>query len=286
MKMGVKHGQKPWLIHVVFCPWHPIISKTDRGLLRHLFPGSHLLRWFCLGLLIWFLSAGATFAGESSLEFWPEIDAWLKLTPAWRLSLFVPISKNIETHYREGNLILQGDYSFWKMNPKHHKRMLDENRAQQMRRLMVRVGYLGGKSLGDNGEAYSEHTMLTEFHVRTPIKGGILISHRLRTDLRWLGEDHTFSQRLRYRLMVEREWTAGRWSFVPYANAEPYYDSRYDVVNRTRWIGGASVAWSPRFAIETNWTYQHDTRSSVTNLNALNVILHLFFETKHAKQAH
>jgi hypothetical protein len=43
------------------------------------------------------------------------------------------------------------------------------------------------------------------------------------------------------------------------------------------------VGWSPRFAIETNWTYQHDTRSSVTNLNAVNVIFHLFFETRHAK---
>ena len=115
------------------------------------------------------------------------------------------------------------------------------------------------------------------------LQGGILISHRLRTDLRWLGEDHAFSQRLRYRLMVEKEWTVGRWSFVPYANAEPYYDSRYNIVNRTRWSGGASVAWSPRFAVETNWTYQHDTCFSVTNLNALNVILHVFFETRYAK---
>jgi hypothetical protein len=27
------------------------------------------------------------------------------------------------------------------------------------------------------------------------------------------------------------------------------------------------------------WAYQHDTRSSVTNLNALNMIFHVFFET-------
>ncbi|MGE5362276.1 MAG: hypothetical protein ACM3NQ_24930 [Bacteroidales bacterium] len=31
-----------------------------------------------------------------------------------RLSLFVPISKNIETHYREGNLIAQADYAWGK----------------------------------------------------------------------------------------------------------------------------------------------------------------------------
>jgi hypothetical protein len=124
---------------------------------------------------------------------------------------------------------------------------------------------------------------MAELHVRTPIKGGILVSHRLRTDLRWLGDDHEFSSRLRYRLQVEKEFTAGRWSIVPYANGEAYYDSRYSIVNRSRWIGGASVARWQRFAVETNWTYQHDTRSSVTNLNALNLILHLFFETRHAR---
>ena len=76
---------------------------------------------------------------------------------------------------------------------------------------------------------------MAELHVRTPIKGGILVSHRLRTDLRWLGDDHEFSSRLRYRLQVEKEFTAGRWSIVPYANGEAYYDSRY---------GSSSLTWN------------------------------------------
>jgi hypothetical protein len=55
-------------------------------------------------------------------------------------------------------------------------------------------------------------------------------------------------------------------------------------VNRVRLIGGATVAWSPRFALETNLTYQYDSRSSVTNLYALNIILHLYFETAGARE--
>jgi hypothetical protein len=152
-----------------------------------------------------------------------------------------------------------------------------------MKRFLMRGGYLGGKSLGDKGEAYTERTLLAELHLRTPIKGGILISHRLRTDLRWLGDDSEFSTRWRYRLQLEKEYAAGRWSFVPYMNAESYYDSRYDTVNRIRTMAGTSVAWSPRFALEGNWTYQHDTRSSVTTINAFNLILHVFFETRRAK---
>jgi len=80
------------------------------------------------------------------------------------------------------------------------------------------------------------------------------------------------------QMMAEKEISAGKCSIVPYVNAEPYYDSRYNTINRVRLIGGATVSWSPRFALEGNFTYQHDTRSSVTNLDALNVILHLYFE--------
>jgi hypothetical protein len=112
-----------------------------------------------------------------------------------------------------------------------------------------------------------------------PAQGHVLVSHRLRTDLRWLGDDYEFSTRLRYPLMVEKEFEVGRTSLVPYVNVEPYYDSRYGIVNRVRLIGGTSVAWSPRFALEGNITYQNDSRSSVTNLYALNVILHLYFDT-------
>ena len=52
-------------------------------------------------------------------------------------------------------------------------------------------------------------------------------------------------------------------------------DSRYETVNRIRWLNGATVAWTSRYAIEGNVTYQHDTRSSVTNLLAVNVNAHL-----------
>ena len=237
------------------------------------------LRGLCLTTLVSLVCASAACADEPSLEFWPEVDTWFRLSPAWRLSLFVPISKNLETNYREGNFIPQVDYAWGTAHRQRYARAVDENRMQAMKAFLARGGYLGGKSLGDQGEQYTEHTLFGEWHVRIPLKGDILLSHRLRTDIRWLGDDDPdFSTRLRYRLMVEREIAAGRVSWVPYVIVEPYYDSRYETVNRIRLIGGTSAVWSPRFALEGNWTYQHDTRSSVTNLYALNVILHVYFE--------
>jgi hypothetical protein len=234
----------------------------------------------CLALMIWLGATGAA-AGEPSWEFWPETDLWLRLSPAWRLSSYISLSKNIETCYREGNLLLQADYGWGKRTFLYRTRMLDEGRAQnKMNTLLARGGYLGGRSLGDHGEAYGEHTMFFELHARTPLKYGFLLSNRVRTDMRWLGDTPEFSYRLRYRLMVEKEVGVGGSSIVPYANVEAYYDSRYEIVNRVRLIGGASVALSPRFALEGDITYQNDTRSSVTELYALNVILHVYFEPR------
>jgi hypothetical protein len=125
--------------------------------------------------------------------------------------------------------------------------------------------------------------MFLELHNRTPLIGGVLLSNRLRADFRWLGDDAEFSTRWRYRLMVEKELEVGNTSIVPYVNFEPYYDSRYGIVNRVRLIGGVTGTWSPRYALEGNITYQYDSRSSVTNLYALNMILHLYFDTSFEK---
>jgi hypothetical protein len=226
--------------------------------------------------MIWLGVTGAVFAEEPSKEFWPEVDLWLRLTPAWRISMFVPISKNIETDYREGNLILQADY-VWAMTKKIiSMRLMDENLALMMKTMMLRGGYLEGRSLGDQGQAYSEKSLYIELHRRMPFQGRVLVSHRLRTDFRWLGDNLEFSSRLRYRLMIEKEFPTDRFSFVPFVSVEPYYDSRYAIVNRFRLIAGTSVAWSLRYALEGNITYQYDSRSSVTNLYALNVILHAY----------
>ena len=241
-------------------------------------PAAGRLRPLPFAVLAWLLAAGIALADDPAKEFWPEVDTWWRVSPAWRLSLFVPISENLDTQYREGNLIPQVDVAFGTAH--RERRLLDEDRARAMTMFLFRGGYLGGKSLDDQGEAYTEHTPFAELHWRLPIKGGFLLSQRLRTEFRWLGQDNPeFSSRLRYRLMLEKEYTVGRVSLVPYVNVEPYYDSRYDTVNRIRLIPGASVSWTRYAAIEGNLTYQHDTRSSTTHTVALNVILHVFLDT-------
>ena len=235
----------------------------------------------CLAVVLWLAAAGPAAAQDVAKEFWPEVDTWWRLSPAWRLSLFVPISENLDIHYREGNLIPQVDFAFGQT--RREGRLMDEDRARRMKAFLLRGGYLGGKSLDDQGEAYSERSALAELHVRIPVTGGFLLSHRFRTDLRWLGEAPEFSSRYRYRLQLEREIASGSISFVPYINVEPYYDSRYETWNRVRVIAGTSVARSSWLALECNGTYQYDTHASNKETLALNVILHLFLDTSRTR---
>ena len=240
------------------------------------------VRTACAGLMLSLAAAGAARADPPSKEFWPEIDTWLRLSPAWRLSLFVPISENLDTRYREGNLIPQVDFAFGKA--RFQGRFMDEDRARDSKLFLLRGGYLGGKSLDDQGEAYTEYQVFGELHQRIPLKGGFLLSHRLRADLRRLGRDsHEFSNRWRYRLMLEKEFTAGRASLVPYVNVEAYYDSRFDTVNRFRLVVGDSLAVWRRTALETDVTYQYDSHSSTKEILALNVIVHVFFDASRTR---
>lgn len=235
---------------------------------------------FIFVLLLYMSILNSCFGQDSSKEFWPELDVWYKLTPSWRASVLIPLSRNIETNYREGSFVLQADYSWGRAKRVLFVRLLEQDAAERIKNKMIRGGYLSGRSLGDEGESFSENTFFSEFHYRVPYKGAFLVTHRLRADLRWLGSDNEFSQRYRYRIMVEKEFKTKKISFVPYINAEPFYDTRYTTFNRFRGIAGTSVSWSKRFALEGNFTYQYDSQSSVTNLYATNLILHLYFQSK------
>ena len=66
-----------------------------------------IVRTWYIAVVVWAASAGAALADPTAREFWPEIDTCVRVSNAWRLSVFVPISsKNLETHYHEGNLVV------------------------------------------------------------------------------------------------------------------------------------------------------------------------------------
>jgi len=222
-------------------------------------------------------------AQNTSFEFWPESDIWYRLTPSWRLSSFIALTKYDESKNRDLNIYLQADYAWGRTKRPFLAKLVDDNRVEKVKPWLVRWGFMEGWSLGENSGDYTEDQVFAEIHKRVPYKRRFLLSFRLRTDCRWLGQDPVFSYRFRYRMMLEKEYDCRRSTIVPYVNAEFYYDSRYTTVNRVRLIAGTTVSWGPRLAYEGNITYQYDSHYDTVNLFALNIILHVFFETTRAK---
>jgi hypothetical protein len=237
----------------------------------------------CCLLLFFVINTLNSRAQNSSHELWLESDIWYRLNSSWRLSSFIAITKYSESKDRDLNFTLQADRAWGHTKNPFLKRLQDENRAMELKAWLVRSGYMRGQSLGDHGGNYTENMALAEIHKRIPLRGDGLLSARFRTDLRWIGQSQDLSYRLRYRMMLEKEYKVNRSSIVPYVNAEPFWDSRYTKVNRFRLIGGATVAWGKLVAIEGNFTYQYDSESSFENVYALNIILHIFFERKAAE---
>jgi Protein of unknown function (DUF2490) len=225
-------------------------------------------------------------AQTTSYEFWPEADVWFKVTPDVRLSSFSAITRYLESDTRDFNLTLQADYTFGYSKRFFYTKLADQNRAQALKVWMIRGGYMGGWSLYDNAENYKESMLFIEIHRRILLKRQLLFSQRMRMDNRWVGQEPDYSFRFRYRVMLEREFlTSKKTSIIPYINVEPFWDSRYDIFNRVRVVGGTTVSWKTRFSFEGNITYQYDSKSSATNVLAYNAILHLYFETAKVREA-
>jgi len=238
------------------------------------------MKFIYFSLLIILSQNQNSFAQNSSIELWPEVDIWYRLNSSWRFSSFIPITKYNESKNRDLNINLSADYAWGKTKLVLFRKFVNDEEKLRLNAYMARLGVMKGWSLGDESESYKEKMVFTEIHKRIPLKKNILISHRFRIDNRWLGQEADYSYRLRYRFMIEKEFKKEKTSIVPYFNVEPYWDSRYSKIIRARVIGGASFSVSPKLAFESNLTYQYDQTYTTENLYALNVICHFYLGNK------
>jgi hypothetical protein len=226
---------------------------------------------FCYALL--FASIGM--AQESSNEVWPELDTFVNLNEHSRLFLLSSGTRTEEQGYSDGALGVHLDLfasPLFKIRLERTARRADVARNKF---LQLRIGYLYSRSSKSSSNQFSEHTPTLEVSPRYYFPKNILITNRVRSDFRFL--DGVFTPRLRDRLKLERSLRFGRTAVTPYAHAEAFYDWRYDVWHRFRYTAGAEWELSRRVVIEGYYVRQRDNRSSTRYLNAVGVVLQLYF---------
>ena len=200
-------------------------------------------------------------------EFWPEVTAYVRLNPKWRLVLAADINGTRESRQGlEGHFGAHADYRVHKT-------------------FSLRAGYRYGTSLEEGG-GYQEHRTVFDQTARLPLPAKFLLSDRNREELRFLSGG--FSARYRNRLMVEREFALRAYKFTPYASGEVFYDTRFHVFNRNRLTAGVQLPLGkgrvpfrehhllpPRksLSLDLYFTRQNDSRSKPNHVNAVGATL-------------
>jgi hypothetical protein len=205
-----------------------------------------------------------------SVEFLPEIDAYLKL------------NSNVRVYFqakddRDGGDPVQatlGPSIQFYLKPLLRLKKItafDLNDAKQ-RPLVLEAGYRYITAPNTD----PENRFVTAVTSHFPMKGSFLITDRNRADLDWKGGQFTW--RYRNKLTIERTFAIHSYHLIPYIAAEPFYESQYSKWSTTSLYGGCLLPVGKH--VQFNPYYEHDNntgKKSNYQVNSIGLALDLFF---------
>jgi len=225
-------------------------------------------------VLITLLSGGVLVAANASAadssEFWPELSAFVGMTPATRLYL--------DASYAHGEDFRSLDLSAFvdiSIQPILREDLRTDD-WQRKRYLWARLGYTRVLKAEEGGATQvAEDRAVVSGYARAELPAEVWLEARARADLRWMSGD--YSTRYRVRLEVNREFTVLEHSVVPYFNAEAFYDTRFDGWSRALYQGGAEVTVNQHFRYEIYLASQVDRLPKRTSVGALGVVAKWYY---------
>jgi len=213
-----------------------------------------------------------TVNAADSLEFWPEVSAFVPLNPQTRVYLDAAYARGKESDVASLDLAAYLDLS---LKPIAREELQAED-WQRSRYLWARFGYNRVfKATGDTGAEVVEDRGIVSLYGKAPLPAGIWLEARVRTDLRWIGGD--YSTRYRFRIEATREFAVYNRTVVPYFNVEWFYDTRYDGWARTLYQVGPEVTVNEHFRYEIYLARQVDRLPEAETLNAVGFVAKWYF---------
>jgi hypothetical protein len=220
----------------------------------------------CGGLAL----SGAAQAADAS-ELWPELSAYVTVTPETRIYLDASYARSQESDAKALDLSAFADIS---IKPILREQLLAED-WQRSRFLWARLGYTRVLKAIDGTPYLAENRGVVSLYAKAPLPAEVWLEGRARVDLRWIDGD--YSTRYRFKLEATREFTVREHTVVPYANVEWFYDTRYDSWARTGYQLGTEVTVDKHFRYEIYLARLNDRQPTEQTLNALGLVAKWYY---------
>jgi hypothetical protein len=179
------------------------------------------------------LGGPAAADSSTSHEFWPKIDAYVRLDERSRLLFSAAGTRAMEGDVEANVLALQNlqftanfDYTLAPIL----RRDVPESEWSKNRLLWTRLGFEYGTSGSSGSDAYRSYTGIAELNSRFPMADDAWLTNRLRVDFRDINGEAS----RRYRVRLGAEWAAEVFDhpYAPYTSVEALYDTRYEKWSR------------------------------------------------------
>jgi hypothetical protein len=229
------------------------------------------LRNLCLSLAFLLLSCGVASAQEA--QFLPEVDVYLKLNSSVRLR-----AQAKDT--REG-----GDPTQFTIGPDLEVYLKPLIRLKEVtafdlddaktRPLVFSAGYR--YLVAPNSPSTNRMVLVATSHF--PMKPGLLLSDRNRSDLDW--SNGSFKWRYRNMLTIEKPLVIRSYHPAPYASVEVYYESQYQKWSTTEIYVGCLFPIGRRFELDPYYEHQNNTgKSPNQQLHGIGLTLNVYLSTR------
>jgi len=224
---------------------------------------------FALLLLILLCRTGSAESTQET-EFFPEVDAYLKLNQEIRVSF---LAKDTREGGDSTQAAIGPSIDFYLKPLIRLKRItafdLDDAKS---RPLVLTAGY----NFLSAPNSPSTNRVIVAATSHLPVKADLLFTDRNRADLDW--SNGAFTWRYRNKPSLQRTFTIHSYHLLPYASAEFYYESQYSKFSTTELYAGTNLPLGKHVELDPYYEHQNNTgKKPNKQVNGLGLTLNLYF---------
>jgi hypothetical protein len=233
---------------------------------------SHWKRWSKIALAVGFILGSYISMRADTVQFLPEVDAYLKVTQIFRV------------YYQNKDDRDGGDSTQFTTGPSlelYMKPLLKLKRITSFdpddsknRALVFEAGYRYIVA----PDKPTDNRFVTAVTSHIPLTGKLLITDRSRADLDWKPK---FEWRYRNKLTVERTFVIHAYHLIPYIAFEPYYESQYDKWSTTTEFAGCLLPVGKHVEFNPYYEHENDTGGKKNKQeNYIGLMVNFFFSVE------